>query len=152
MPSEAQARIAINKLLEDAGSRFLPDRQGRRENIVCEHRVTKKVFAPNVDLGADFEHAPQGFVDYVLLHTDGRPVAMVEAKKESIDPLSAKEQPRTQAANRGVIPARIKHELDIPRLSASGITAGHGTNLATAAANAVLARSEVEAALFGARA
>ncbi len=101
MPSEAQARIALNKLLEEAGWRFLPDRQGRRENIVCEHRVTKKVFAPNVELGADYEHAPGGFVDYVLLNTDGRPVAVVEAKKESIDPLSAKEQARAYAANLG---------------------------------------------------
>ena len=102
MPSEAQARIAINKLLEDAGWRFLPDKHGRRENIVCEHRVTKKIFAPNVDLGADFEHAPGGFVDYVLLNTDGRPVAVVEAKKEGIDPLSAKEQARAYAAGLGV--------------------------------------------------
>ncbi len=47
MPSEAQARITINKLLEEAGWRFLPDAQGRRENIVCEHRVTRKAFAPN---------------------------------------------------------------------------------------------------------
>lgn len=102
MPSEAQARIAINKLLEEAGWRFLPDRHGRRENIVCEHRLTRKVFAPNMDLGADFEHAPGGFVDYVLLNTDDRPVAVVEAKKESIDPLTAKEQARAYAANLGV--------------------------------------------------
>jgi hypothetical protein len=38
--SEAQARITVNKLLEEAGWRFLPDTQGRRENIICEHRVT----------------------------------------------------------------------------------------------------------------
>ena len=95
MPSEAQARIAINKLLEDAGWRFFPDEDGRRENIIGEHRTAKKVFAPNVDLGPDFEHAPAGFVDYVLLNTDGRPVAVVEAKKEGIDPLSAKEQARS---------------------------------------------------------
>ncbi|MDD2763948.1 MAG: hypothetical protein PHE83_08260 [Opitutaceae bacterium] len=75
MPSEAQARVAINKLLEEAGWRFLSDKKDRRENIVCEHRVKKKVFAPNVDLGTDFEHAPEGFVDSVLLNTDGRPVA-----------------------------------------------------------------------------
>jgi type I restriction enzyme R subunit len=97
MPSEAQARITINKLLEEAGWRFLPDAQGRRENIVCEHRVTRKPFAPNADLGADYQHAPGGFVDYVLLATDGRPVAVVEAKKEAIDPLSAKEQARAYA-------------------------------------------------------
>jgi len=102
MPSEAQARVAINKLLEEAGWRFLPDKQGRRENIVCEHRVTKKVFAPNVDLGADFERAPQGFIDYVLLNTDGRPAAVVEAKRERIDPLSAKEQARAYASGLGV--------------------------------------------------
>ena len=102
MPSEAQARITINKLLEAAGWRFLPDSSGRRENIVCEHRITRKVFAPNLDLGADFQHAPGGFVDYVLLNTDGRPVAVVEAKKESIDPLAAKEQARAYALALGV--------------------------------------------------
>ncbi len=102
MSSEAQARITINKLLEEAGWRFLPDEQGRRENIVCEHRVTKKTFAPNADLGANFEKAPEGFVDYLLLNTDGRPVAVVEAKKESVDPLSAKEQARAYAESLGV--------------------------------------------------
>jgi type I restriction enzyme, R subunit len=102
MSSEAQARITINKLLEEANWRFLPDAQGRRENIVCEHRVTKKVFAPNLDLGADYQHAPGGFVDYVLLNIDGRPVAVVEAKKEGIDPLSAKEQARAYAVGLGV--------------------------------------------------
>ena len=45
MPSEAQARITINKMLEEAGWRFLPDAQGRRENIVCEHRVTRRAFS-----------------------------------------------------------------------------------------------------------
>jgi type I restriction enzyme R subunit len=97
MPSEAQARITINKMLEEAGWRFLPDALGRRESIVCEHRVTKKVFSPSQDLGTDFEHAPGGFVDYLLLNTDDRPVAVVEAKKEGIDPLTAKEQARSYA-------------------------------------------------------
>ena len=76
MPSEAQARITINKMLEEAGWRFLPDAQGRRENVVCEHRVTKKTFAPSQDLGKDFEHAPNGFVDFVLLNTDDRLAAV----------------------------------------------------------------------------
>jgi type I restriction enzyme R subunit len=102
MPSEAQARITINKLLEEAHWRFLPDAQGRKENIVCEHRVSGKAFAPNVDLGRDFERAPGGFVDYVLLNTDGRAVAVVEAKKEGIDPLTAKEQARAYAEGLGV--------------------------------------------------
>ena len=102
MPSEAQARITINRLLEEAGWRFLPDSQGRRENIVCEHRVTHRAFAPSQDLGQDFEHAPSGFVDYVLLNTDQRPIGVVEAKRESIDPLTAKEQARAYAEGLGV--------------------------------------------------
>jgi type I restriction enzyme R subunit len=102
MPSEAQARITINKMLEEAGWRFLPDAQGRRENIVCEHRATRRTFSPSQELGNDFEHAPNGFVDYVLLNTDQRPVAVVEAKKESIDPLTAKEQARSYAESLGV--------------------------------------------------
>ena len=106
MPSEAQARITINKLLEEAGWRFLPDAQGRRENIICEHRVTRRAFSPSQALGKDFEHAPQGFVDYVvdyvLLNTDERPVAVVEAKREGIDPLTAKEQARAYAESLGV--------------------------------------------------
>jgi type I restriction enzyme R subunit len=97
MPSEAQARIAINKMLEEAGWRFLPDAQGRRENIICEHRVTRRLFSPSQDLGKDFEYAPDGFVDYVLLNTDQRPVAVAEAKREGIDPLTGKEQARSYA-------------------------------------------------------
>ncbi len=88
--------------MEAAGWRFLPDASGRRENIVCEQRASKKVFAPNVDLGADFQHVPGGFVDNVLLTTDGRPVAVVEAKEESINPLAAKEQARAYALALGV--------------------------------------------------
>ena len=102
MPSEAQARITINRLLEESGWRFLPDAQGRRENIICEHRVSGRAFAPNVDLGADFERAPDGFVDYVLLNIDGRAVAVVEAKREGIDPLTGKEQARAYAERLGV--------------------------------------------------
>jgi type I restriction enzyme R subunit len=102
MPSEAQARITINRLLEEAGWRFFPDGEGRRENIVCEHRISRRTFAPNEDLGRDFDRVPDGFVDYVLLNTDGRPVAVVEAKKEGIDPLAAKEQARAYAESLGV--------------------------------------------------
>ncbi|MFA6545342.1 MAG: DEAD/DEAH box helicase family protein [Limisphaerales bacterium] len=102
MSSEAQARITINRMLEEAGWRFLPDSQGRRENVICEHRVTRRVFSPSQDLGKDFEHAPQGFVDYVLLNTDQRGVGVVEAKKEGIDPLTGKEQARGYAEGLGV--------------------------------------------------
>jgi type I restriction enzyme R subunit len=97
MPSEAQARITINSMLEEAGWRFLPDGNGNRENVILEHRLSGRTFSPNADLGQDFERAPEGFVDYVLLNTDGRALAVVEAKRESIDPLTAKEQARAYA-------------------------------------------------------
>ncbi|HCN79051.1 MAG TPA: restriction endonuclease subunit R [Verrucomicrobiales bacterium] len=101
MPSEAQARITINKLLEAAGWCFTPDANGQ-VSVICEQRVTKKVYSPHEDLGADFDKVPGGFVDYVLLNTDDKPVAVVEAKKESIDPLTAKEQARSYAESLGV--------------------------------------------------
>jgi type I restriction enzyme R subunit len=102
MPSEAQARITINLLLEKAGWRFVADGKGQAANIVCEHRVRRKTFVPSADLGADYEHAPGGFVDYVLQNTDGRAVAVVEAKRESIDPQTAKKQARDYAEKLGV--------------------------------------------------
>lgn len=63
--------------------------------------ILAKPFAPNHDFGKDFEKAPDGFVDYVLLNTDQRPVVVVEAKREKIDPLSAKEQARAYAEKLG---------------------------------------------------
>jgi type I restriction enzyme R subunit len=102
MPSEAQARITINKMLEDAGWRFLPNGDGLPENVILEHRLSGRSFSSSADLGKDFERAPQGFVDYVLLNTDGRAVAVVEAKRESIDPLTAKEQARDYATHLNV--------------------------------------------------
>lgn len=103
MSSEAQARITINRLLEEAGWCFATDGQGRPGNVVCEHRVTKRPLSSAAELGGDFENAPEGFVDYLLLNTDRRPVALVEAKKESIDPLTAKEQARGYAESLGVV-------------------------------------------------
>lgn len=100
--TEAQARITLYRLLEEAGWRFHPDANGRRENIHCEHRITRKAIEASQDLGNDFQNAPQGFVDYLLLNTDQRPVAVVEAKRESIDPLTAKKQARSYAESLGV--------------------------------------------------
>lgn len=60
MPSEAQARITINKLLEEAGWRFYPDAQGRLANIICEHRVTGQAF-PRPGLGSGLRASTAGF-------------------------------------------------------------------------------------------
>lgn len=89
---EASARIKINKLLEEAGWRFENDENGHA-NIKLEPGIRYS------DLGDDFENQTHGFIDFLLLDKDGRPLVVVEAKKESIDPLSAKEQARNYARN-----------------------------------------------------
>lgn len=94
MQKEAKARIKINKLLEASGWRF-EDNDKEKANIQLE---------PGVDysaLGDDFEHQAHGFIDFLLLDKDGRALVVVEAKRESIDPLAAKEQARNYARNVG---------------------------------------------------
>lgn len=89
---EAQARIKINKLLEASEWRFEDSTKGKA-NIQLE---------PGVDysaLGDDFEHQKHGFIDFLLLDKDSRALVVVEAKRESIDPLFAKEQARNYARN-----------------------------------------------------
>lgn len=91
---EAKARIKINKLLEESGWRFLDDKNGKA-NIQLEPGIKY------AELGDDFENEAHGFIDFLLLDKDERPLVVVEAKKEGIDPLSAKEQARNYARNAG---------------------------------------------------
>jgi type I restriction enzyme R subunit len=84
---EAQARIKINHLLEIAGWRLVDSEKGRA-NIDLETKT---------DLGDDFENISDGFIDYLLLDDSQKPIAVLEAKRESIPPLSAKEQAREYA-------------------------------------------------------
>ena len=92
--NEAKARIKINKLLEESGWRF-DDNETGKANIQLEPGVQY------AKLGDDFENETRGFIDFLLLDKDGRALVVVEAKKESIDPLSAKEQARNYARNAG---------------------------------------------------
>ena len=85
---EAKARIKINKLLEEAGWRF-EDSDKAKANIRLEANVKFQ------DGDDDFENSQthdgrRGAIDFLLLDKDNRPLVVVEAKKESIDPLSAK--------------------------------------------------------------
>jgi len=89
---EASARIKINKLLEESGWRFETNENGPA-NIQLEPGIKYS------ELGDDFEKEVHGFIDFLLLDKDGRSLVVVEAKKESIDPLSAKEQARNYARN-----------------------------------------------------
>lgn len=92
---EATARIKINRLLEDAGWRFFDDANGPA-NVVLELNV--KLKTEDIDsLGDDLEKAPNGFVDFLLLDERGKPLIVLEAKSESKNPLSAKEQARRYA-------------------------------------------------------
>lgn len=90
MKKEAQARIKLNNLLYEAGWRFEDTEEGRA-NIQLEPGVKLH------ELGDDFEHTKNGFIDYLLLDHESFPLAVLEAKRENIHPLSAKEQARDYA-------------------------------------------------------
>ena len=97
--NEAQARIKINRYLEIAGWRFEESAAGPA-NIELESGVKFS------ELGDDLENAvsrsgTRGAIDFLLLDKDRRPLVVVEAKRESIDALSAKEQARNYARNIG---------------------------------------------------
>jgi type I restriction enzyme R subunit len=92
---EARARIKINKLLEEAGWRFLDSAQGKA-NIVLE--ANTKLIQADIDaFGEDFEKVKKGFIDFLLLDDKGFPCAVLEAKAEDKDPLDGKEQARGYA-------------------------------------------------------
>jgi len=92
---EAQSRIKINKLLEEAGWRFFDNEEGSA-NISLELNV--KLTQIEIDsLGNDFEKIHNGFVDYLLLDNRGFPIVVLEAKSESKNPFDGKEQARNYA-------------------------------------------------------
>lgn len=96
---EAKSRIKINKLLEESGWRFEDDKNGKA-NVRLEADVKFN------ELDEDLENAVtsdgrRGAIDFLLLDKDGRALVVIEAKKESIDPLFAKDQARTYARNSG---------------------------------------------------
>ena len=92
---EASARIKINKLLEESGWRFFDSDEGRA-NVQLEAgtKVTKQKLD---ELGNDFENVSDGSLDYLLIGEDGFPLVVLEAKRESKNPLSAKKQAREYA-------------------------------------------------------
>jgi type I restriction enzyme R subunit len=92
---EAKARIKINKLLEEAGWRFFDCETGKA-NIVLEPNIaiTKSQID---DLGENFEKLGNGFIDFLLLDENSRPLIVLEAKSEDKNPLVGKEQARSYA-------------------------------------------------------
>ena len=92
---EAQARIKINKLLENAGWRFFDDEKGKA-TIKLESSITME------ELGEDFQHSKNGFIDFLLVDENQNPILILEAKKESLNPLVGKEQARNYANSQKV--------------------------------------------------
>jgi len=79
MFTEQDARIVINRKLQDAGWIL----EGPNKNVLTE------------------QHSEAGFMDYLLRDRGGRNLALVEAKKDSIDPYTAKNQARGYAEANG---------------------------------------------------
>ena len=73
--TEQDARIVINRKLQESGWIL----EGASRNVLTE------------------QHSEVGFMDYLLLDRNGHNLALVEAKKDSIDPYAAKNQARGYA-------------------------------------------------------
>ncbi|MCL4788879.1 MAG: DEAD/DEAH box helicase family protein [Verrucomicrobia bacterium] len=97
---EAKARIRINELLQRSGWRFFDDAHGPA-NLALEAHARLQPQALDA-LGEDFEQTANGFIDYLLLDERGFPVAVLEAKRESLDPLVGKEKARQYARSQNV--------------------------------------------------
>jgi type I restriction enzyme R subunit len=99
---EAKARIKINKLLEESGWRFfdLPTGQAGDKHGKATIKLESSIKLD--DLGDDFENSKNGFVDFLLVDENQNPVIVLEAKKETLDPLVGKEQARSYAKSQKV--------------------------------------------------
>jgi type I restriction enzyme R subunit len=97
---EAKARIRINELLRRSGWRFFDGEHGAA-NIQLEAHVKLKKKTLD-EFGDDFDKTADGYVDYLLLDERGFSVAVLEAKRESLDPLVGKEKARQYARSQNV--------------------------------------------------
>ena len=93
-PSEADARINIDQLLREAGWDPADKQQVRTEVPITV--LTEAFDLAEISTGAprlvDEPLSPPKKADYVVHTEDGRPLAVIEAKKNAIDPYRAKNQ------------------------------------------------------------
>ncbi len=95
MKNEAHARIKINQHLTEVGWRFFDNEFGSANILLENHvKITQTVID---DWGNDYEKVKNGSLDFLLVDDYNKPICVLEAKKESIHPLSAKEQARKYA-------------------------------------------------------
>lgn len=90
-PSEADARINIDQLLREAGWDPSDKRLVRTEVPITVGSGVADSDGSDADAGLRSSPAPKK-ADYVLHAEDGRPLAVIEAKKNAIDPYRAKQQ------------------------------------------------------------
>jgi type I restriction enzyme R subunit len=95
--SEADARINIDQLLREAGWDPADKRQVRAEVPISlstqESQVNEPGAMPSINLTDEGpSYGSPKKADYVLHAADGKPLAVVEAKKSAIDPYRAKDQ------------------------------------------------------------
>jgi type I restriction enzyme R subunit len=93
---EAAARLKINKMLEESGWRLL-DNENIKANVDVETRLNPGKKLDSSQLGDDFNKIQGGFIDYLLLDDNQKPIAVLEAKREGKSPLDGKEQARDYA-------------------------------------------------------
>ena len=89
--TEAKARIKINKLLEEAGWRLIDDENGK-SNVDLEYSTKIK----------RDDKFKTGILDYLLLDSKGFPLCVLEAKREDVNPLFAKDQARAYAMSQNI--------------------------------------------------
>jgi type I restriction enzyme, R subunit len=101
--SEQDARIIINDLLKDAGW-DLKDKFQVRTEIPVHSDVSNEVREPNTSYSKNELLPPKellGRADYVLYDHDGKPLAVIEAKKSALHPYHAKQQTLPYAQSMG---------------------------------------------------
>lgn len=90
---ETDARILIDDQLRAAGWNPADKSQVLTEvKIASGHFVAEPGAQPTAFRTSDGDVIPTGRADYVLLDQRGRPLAIIEAKKQAIQPYAAKQQ------------------------------------------------------------
>lgn len=83
----------------EAGWRFFDNEEGQA-NILLENHV--KITEQLIDAwGIDYEKTNNGSLDFLLVGSDNKPICVLEAKREKLHPLVAKEQSRKYAKSVG---------------------------------------------------
>lgn len=91
--NETDARILIDDQLRAAGWNPADKSQVRTEFLVTSFGgVAQSEGTPATHRTSDGDEIPTGRADYVLLDQRGRPLAVIEAKRQAINPYVAKQQ------------------------------------------------------------